>query len=161
MKFNFILLFFVFGLSGCQTLQDFFNGSARRDKEWAEEQARIAHEKSEKERLKEQQEQERLQARLDKRNLKNTVFLEPGWGQKKVLELLDEPNTTSANNGELIWTYELFEYPNINAQIFPFDIVFKNGKITRFGINQEQHERNIAIKQGKVSIQKQEQAKPQ
>lgn len=92
---------------------------------------------------------ERLQFVLDHKNLKNTIGIRIGQTQEQVHNILLDPDSVSGSEGEVVWHYSLYEhaYVNINSpftQRTPFRIIFKNNAVSKFGIDQDQMERNRA-----------------
>lgn len=95
-------------------------------------------------------EKARLQEFLNHRNLHNTINLKIGQSKKDVLGVLLDPSSVAAFGNETIWQYNLYRYPDAQSQIIPFKVMFNGENVSRFGIDQEQIERDRA----KVIIQK-------
>lgn len=95
-------------------------------------------------------EKARIQEFLNHRNLRNTINLKIGQTKKEVLDILLEPSSVSASGSETTWQYSLSQYPSMEAAIFPFKVVFSGEKVSRFGVDQDQIERDKA----RVIIQK-------
>lgn len=89
-------------------------------------------------------EQERIAQLVSKMNLKNTINLRIGQGFTQVQEILLDPASVSSNGDETVWHFKLFEFPDSNSKVFPFLVVFKKDRVVRFGVDQEQLERNRA-----------------
>lgn len=134
----------------CKTLQDLDYYGTRKTQD---ENQRLKDEDGKKrlaEELARKKEKEEERLALFPKSLQNTINLKVGQSTNDVVQTLRHPNSVSATRKETIWHYLLWEYPTSEARLIPFIVAFSKDKVVRFGINQEQIERDRA----KVIIQK-------
>lgn len=141
-----VLFLLVISVSSCalmQEVEDIRNGKADKDKQ-AREEAERKKAELEKERL------ARLWEAAQKACLPNTINLRVGQGQDDIIKLILRPVSVSAAGRETTWHYSLFQFCDPNSQFIPYKVVFNGEKVTSFGVDQNQIERDRA----KVIIQK-------
>lgn len=96
--------------------------------------------------------QARKEMIIEKMSLSNTINLKIGQSDSDVKKIMLKPDSVSATENETVWHYNLYENyieGELNRML-PFRITFKKDRIVKFGIDQDQVERNKA----QVIIQK-------
>jgi len=147
-----INLFILVSLTSSCSMWQYLNGDTERfsmAKE-REEQDKARQERNAQARKEKEAEDARIQERLSRKNLQNTASLNVGMTMAQVEKIILEPSSVAANKKETIWQYNLFRFASLNADLVPFKIVFIGERVSSFGIDQEQVERDRA----KVVIQK-------
>lgn len=105
------------------------------------------------EKTKEQQDEKIKMAIIEKISLPNTINLKIGQTDKQVKEIMMSPSSVSATETETVWHYKLYDgyqEGSLYNKIVPFRIAFKKEKVVKYGVDQDQVERNKA----QVIIQK-------